>query len=103
VNRGDVFDVADIPGGPRPVVIATRDVAIPVLANVTVALVTGQVRELRTEVPLGSAQGLSDGCVVNCDNLFTVPKRVLGRRRGNLGPDEIRRFDEALRIALDLD
>ena len=103
MNRGDVFDVAEIPGGPRPVVIATRDVAIPVLANVTVALVTRTVRGLRTEVPLGPDQGLEDECVANCDNLFTIPKRALGRRRGGLGPDDMRRLNDALRVALDLD
>lgn len=103
MNRGDVYDVEDIPGGPHPVVIATRDVAIPVLANVTVVMVTRTVRGVRTEVALGTEHGLSHDCVANCDNLFTVPKRALGRRRGALGPDGVRRLDDALRVALELD
>ncbi len=103
MNRGDVYDVDAIPGGPHPVVIATRDVAIPVLSNVTVAMVTRTVRGIRTEVPLGPDQGLDTDCVVNCDNLFTVPKRSLGRRRGTLGPDRLRLFNDALRVALELD
>ena len=67
-------------------VVLTRDRAIPILANVTVAPVTGTMRGLPTEVPLGREQGLSRECVVNCDNLFTIPKKAVGRRRGELDP-----------------
>jgi mRNA interferase MazF len=83
-------------------VIVTRDTAIPVLNQVVVALVTGTVRGLPTEVPLGPEHGLARESVVNCDNLFTIPKQALGRRRGTLGPAETARLDEALRIALGL-
>lgn len=82
--------------------VITRDRAIPILANITVAAVTGTIRGLPTEVPLGRAQGLARDCVVNCDNLFTIPKRVVGDRRGALGPEQREQLDEALRIALDL-
>jgi mRNA-degrading endonuclease toxin of MazEF toxin-antitoxin module len=40
--------------------------------------------------------------VVNCDNLFTLPKRLLARRRGSLGRVELDRLDQALRVALGL-
>jgi mRNA interferase MazF len=83
-------------------VILTRDRAIPVLANVTVAAVTGTVRGLPTEVPLGRAQGLSRDCVLNCDNLFTIPKSAVGGHRGALDPESLDRLREALMIALDL-
>jgi mRNA-degrading endonuclease toxin of MazEF toxin-antitoxin module len=53
------------------VVILTRNRAIPVLANVTVAAITGTIRGLPTEVPLGREHGLARECVANCDNLFT--------------------------------
>ena len=83
--------------------IVTRDVAISVLANVTVAAVTGTIRGLPTEVPLGREHGLSGDSVVNCDNLFTVSKRALGARRGQLDPESLERLRTALRIALDVD
>jgi mRNA interferase MazF len=101
VNRGDVYDV-EFPGGAHPAVIVTRDRAIPLLRNVCVVQVTSTVRDLPTEVPLGAAHGLARASVANCDNLLTVPKRALGRRRGALGPEELFRLDAALRIALDL-
>ena len=40
--------------------------------------------------------------MINCDNLFTLPKRVFGNRRGTLGPEQREQLDDALRIALDL-
>ena len=84
-------------------VVVTRDRAIPILANVTVAAVTGTIRELPTEVPLGRQHGLARDCVVNCDNLFTIPKQALGRRRGELDPESGGRLRAALMIALDLE
>jgi mRNA interferase MazF len=65
--------------------------------------VTATVRALPTEVSLGREHGLARDCVLNCDNLFTIPKSALGRRRGALDPDSLGRLREALMIALDLD
>jgi len=84
-------------------VIVTRDPAIPVLRNVTVAGITSTIRGIPTEVTLGRDDGLARESVVNCDNLFTLPKHGLGRYRGSLGPEATRRLDQALRIALGLD
>lgn len=84
-------------------VIVTRDRAIPVLANLTVAAITATIRGLPTEVPVGSEEGLRRDSVINCDNLFTIPKSSLGSRRGALGPEPIARLRSAVRIALDVD
>jgi mRNA interferase MazF len=84
-------------------VILTRDRAIPILANVTVAAVTGTIRGLPTEVPLGWAHGLARECVVNCDNVFTIPKQAVGPRRGELDLESLARLRTALMIALDLE
>ncbi len=81
----------------------TREQAIPVLARVCVAVVTSRVRGIPTEVPIGKSEGLARDCVVNCDNIYTVPKSSLRRYRGTLGPEAIRALDDALRIALGLD
>jgi len=85
------------------VVILSRDRAIPILSNVTVAAVTGTIRGLPTEIPLGPAHGLARECVVNCDNLFTIPKSSLAERRGDLDAEALQGLAAALRIALDLD
>ena len=101
MNRGDVYDV-EFPAGAHPGVIVTRDRAIPLLRNVCVVAVTSTVRDLPTEVPVGPRHGLDRDSVANCDNVMTVPKSALGRRRGALGPEELFRLGAALRIALDL-
>lgn len=80
----------------------TRDRAIPVLANVVVAIVTRTVRGLPTEVELGPEHGVDTGCVINCDNLLTVAKSDLGRLRGSLDAGALRRLRVAMLIALDL-
>lgn len=103
VDRGDIFE-ADIPRlGVRPVVVVTRQVAIPVLSSVTVALVTSTVRGIASELPLNSAHGLSRPCAANCDNLLTLAKARLTKRLGSLSFEEAVRLDDALRFALQLD
>jgi mRNA interferase MazF len=103
VNRGDVFD-ADLPEfGIRPVLVVTRQIAIPVLSAITVAFVTSTVRGIPSEVPLNSEHGLDHGSVANCDNLITIEKAALRRRRGALAFEDAKRLDGALRFALQLD
>lgn len=103
MNRGDVVDV-DLPElGRRPAVIVARQVAIPFLANVTVASITTRVRGLPTEVQLDRAQGLDADSVVNCDNLLTLSKTAIARIRGRLGAAQTHQLDRALTLALGLD
>lgn len=102
IARGDVWD-ADIPGvGRHPVVIATRDAAIPVMRSLVCVLVTSTIRGHVAEVEVGPDEGLDHASAVNCDNVFTIPASRLTRHRGRLGPIAIRQFDEALTVALGL-
>jgi mRNA interferase MazF len=102
IARGDVWD-AQIPGvGTHPVVIATRQSAIPLLSALVCVLVTSTFHGHVAEVDLGPAEGLDHDCALNCDNLFTLPKDVLVRHRGRLGPDKLAQFDRALVVALGL-
>ena len=103
IARGDVWD-ASIPGvGVHPVVIVTRDTAIPVLSSLVVVLVSSSFHFHVAEVELGTAEGLSRDSAANCDNLFTLPKSVLTRRRGRLGPAKVAALNRALTVALGLD
>ena len=101
IARGDVC-IADIPDvGRHPVVVVTRDTAVPLLTSVVCVLVTTTVRGHVAEVGLGEAEGLHQEGVANCDNVFTLPKAIL-RRVGRLGPGTLRQLDGALAIALGL-
>ncbi len=73
------------------------------LRNVTIAGITSTIRGVATEVSVGRDEGLGHESVVNCDNLFTLPKAALGRYRGSLDPVQVALLDDALRIALGLD
>ena len=77
--------------------------AIDVLTAVTCVPITRTIRGIRSEVVIGPEQGLSDPCVLSCDNVITVPIDVLdGEPVGHL--DEVVRaaLDRALRYALDI-
>lgn len=102
IVRGAVWD-ADIPGvGRHPVVVVTRDSAIPIVSSVVCVLVTSSFHGHVAEVEVGEDEGLDHTSAANCDNLFTLPKRILARHRGGLGPAKLRELDRALMVALGL-
>ncbi len=68
----------------------------------TVAPVTRTVREIPVEVPLDQSDGLPVHCVVNLDDLTTVPKSCINRRIATLSADKMRLIEHAIRFALDL-
>jgi len=77
VARGEVAWLELEQEGRRPVVVLTRDEALPRLRNVVVALVTRTIRGLDTEVELGPADGMPVECAVSLDNVRTVPQALL--------------------------
>lgn len=95
VARNDVI-WADLgpPAGRRPVCVLTRDAAITVLSAVTCAPITRTIRGIRSEVEIGTGQGLPEPCVISCDNIITVPI-------ADLDPTPVGQLDEALRAELD--
>jgi mRNA interferase MazF len=87
---------------PRPVLILTRELVRPHLTRVTVAPITSRVRGLSTEVLLGAANGVDGACVVNCDNIVTIPVDALGRHIGQLLPAQEPELTRAILAAFDL-
>ena len=83
--------------------VLTRNAAIEVLSAVTCAPVTRTIRGIRSEVEVGSPEGLPTTSVINCDNLITVPKSVLHEQpAGRLSRTKRAELDQALRFALDI-
>jgi mRNA interferase MazF len=104
VRRGEVWDVDfPPPAGRRPAVILTRDVILDRLRIVTLAPITSTIRGIPTEVEVDQNAGLDHLCVVSCDNVTTVPKRLCTRRRGSVDSETGERIRIAVRLALDLD
>lgn len=103
IQRGDVWDAAIPVIGNHPVVIVTRDRAIPLLSRLVCVLVTSTFHHHVAEVAIGHDEGLTRDCAANCDNVFTVPIASLTRHRGHLGSAKLAELDTALTIALGLD
>ena len=97
--RGAVW-MAEMGGKRRPVVIVTNDALCDVLTRLTIVGVTTTRRGVRTEVELGSANGVKEGSVMNCLDLATVPTDILSRPLGELDVGQSRALDRALATAL---
>jgi mRNA interferase MazF len=80
----------------RPVLIVTRNEAIPVLAWLVVAPVTRTVRGIPTEVALGIEEGLPEPCAASFDNLQPIRRSFLTQRVGRLDPARRTELCEAL-------
>jgi len=58
---------------------------------------------LSTQVPVGIENGLKHESSIQCDELVSIPKRMLSDFVGSLSPAQMNKLDQALSIALDLD
>ncbi len=103
MRRGEVW-WADLPApaGKRPVVLLSRNEAYAVRELITVAPVTTRIRQIPTEVPLGSEEGLPKRCVANLDTITTIPKAALTERISTLPAAKVSDVERALRFALGL-
>ena len=103
MHRGEVR-WAELPSpiGRRPVLLLSRDAAYSVRTSVTVAIVTRTIRNIPVEVLLGLSDGMPAKCVVNLDNILTIPKSRLTERITQLSPDKITAVAKAIVFALDL-
>ncbi|NOX63369.1 MAG: type II toxin-antitoxin system PemK/MazF family toxin [Chloroflexi bacterium] len=105
MRRGEVrWYTFKQPDKRRPVLILTRNSAIPYLTNVTVAPITSTIRDIPTEVFLDPREdGVRTPCVVNLDNVQTVPKHKIGRLLSKLSFERMEEVDRALCFALGVD
>jgi mRNA interferase MazF len=88
------------PAGRRPVLLLSRDDAYPVLNKFVAAEITTTVRHIPIEVPLGSIEGISKPCVVNCDNLRTISKIHLVKKIARLSQKRVHEVKRAVGYAL---
>ena len=104
MRRGEVWWVEmPAPVGRRPAVLLSRNSAYRVRAAITVAPVTRTIRNIPVEVLLDQGDGMPARCVVNLDDITTLPKSLVKQRVTALSTEKIRKIDQAIRFALDLD
>jgi mRNA interferase MazF len=102
--RGEVW-WAELAGtaGFRPVVIVSRAKDLESRRNVTVAEITRVVRVLPCEVPLSASDGMPVDCVINTDNLHTIPRERLRQHILSLTAEQVFSLERALRYSLGLE
>jgi mRNA interferase MazF len=91
------------PASRRLALLLSRDAAYSVRAEITVAPVTRTIRNIPVEVILDRNDGMPARCVVNLDDITTLPKVLIKQRITALSTEKIQQVDQAIRFALDLD
>ncbi|MEX0757251.1 MAG: type II toxin-antitoxin system PemK/MazF family toxin [Acidimicrobiia bacterium] len=99
MQRGEVW-FAKTAGGDRPVLVLTRDPVADRIGSVVVAALTRTRRGVVSELELSpDVDGVPTECVVNFDNLHTVPKEAFRRRITQLSPQRLAESCRVLRDA----
>jgi len=100
VNRGEVWWFEPPHLKRRPVVVLSRNEAIPHVNQLIAAPVTRVVRSIPTEVDLDQSDGMPAECVASLDNLVSVRSAFLTERITTLGPARMAQMCRALRHAV---
>ena len=99
--RGEVWWCEPPEIGRRPVVVLSRDAAIPRLRRALVAPCTTTIRGLPSEVVLEpGADPVPRPCAVNLDSVESVSTAILTERLGRLAGERMTRICDALAIAV---
>ena len=101
IAQGDIWLLEAPNENQRPVLIVTRNEAIGVLNNLVVAPLTTTIRSIPTCIPIGSNEGIDRESNAGFDNMASVPKALLTRRLGALGPTGRRLICTALEAFAD--
>ena len=99
--RGELWwcELPDI--AKRPVVVMSRDAAIPRMRRTLIAPCTTTIRNLASEVLLEPGDDpITRRCVVNLDSVESVSTSVLVDRLGRLSDERMRQVCEALSVAV---
>ncbi len=100
MQRGEIWFAAT-PGGDRPVLVLTRDPVADRIGSVVVAALTRTRRGLVSELLLTvSEDAVPSDCVVNFDNLHTLPRSTFRRRVTQLSTRRMGQACRTLRDAL---
>ena len=101
-RRGELWWCEPPEIGRRPVVVLSRDVAIPRLRRALVAPCTTTIRGLGSEVVLEPDDDpIGRRCAVNLDSVESVSIAVLVERLGTLSGARMRDICAALEVAVD--
>lgn len=99
MQRGEIW-FAGTPGGERPVLVLTRDPVAERIRSVVVAALTRTTRGLVSELELTPAEdGVPTRCVVNFDNVHTLPRDAFRRPVASLSRVRVHQACRTLQAA----
>ena len=109
-SRGDVWDLSFDPtigheqAGARPALIVSVDIFNEGPAGLVVAIpLTRTQRKVRWHVPvLAPEGGLASESFIQCENVWSVSKQRLKRRRGRVSEGTMQQVEDRLRILMGL-
>ncbi|EFI33403.1 transcriptional modulator of MazE/toxin, MazF [Desulfonatronospira thiodismutans ASO3-1] len=107
MKRGQLYRVYKAPGNDpkafRVFVVVSRQVLLDSRFSTAIcAPVYSACHGLSTQVPVGIENGLKHESSIHCDELVSIPKRMLSDFIGSLSPTQMNKLDQALAIALEL-
>ena len=99
--RGEVWWCELPEVGRRPVVVLSRDAAIPRLRRALIGPCTTTIRGIPSEVPLDPGEDpIPRSSVVNLDSVESVSIGTLVERLGRLSDDRMHQICDALEVAV---
>jgi len=103
MQRGEIWWAQlDPPAARRPVLLLSRNKAYEIRLSITVAPVTRTIRGISTEVILDDKDGMPVKCVVNLDDIATIPQNILTEKLTTLSEEKMKKVTEAIVFALDI-
>ena len=108
MKRGQLYRVykatANDPKSYRVFLVVSRQVLLDSRFSTAIcAPVYSEYHGLSTQVPVGIDNGLKHESSIHCDELVSIPKRMLTNFIGTLSPAQMNKLDQALAIALEMD
>lgn len=105
MKQGEVYwHIFRAPDKRRPVLVLTRNSAIPYLTGISVVQITSTIRGAPSEILLTpSDDGVFEQCVVNAYNIQTIQKSQIGEFITELSPSRMREVRQAIEFALGFD
>ena len=104
MNQGDIYwHTFKEPDKRRPVLILTRNEAIPYLTSVSVASITTNLRTIESQILLNEDDGMPQACAVSLDNINTIAKNKLGSYITHLSVERLREIRTAIQFAFGFD
>jgi mRNA interferase MazF len=105
MKRGDLYlaykGSKDDPKNKRVFLVVSRQECVDKgFSSVICAPVYTNYRGLTTQVEVGTDEGLKHDSAVFCDDLISLPKRILTNYVGSLSDAKMEEVNTALRIAL---